>query len=234
MQTCSSQPVESMTVQQSYPQANRIMVRCLARIGAIAGLMAVTLPALPAMALFGDVFGNPNVDVGDYRRCSATLTRLKLSAEEASAACAHAFKPDDLATCVNQVSNSGTITVADALGACSRVRRPVDMASCVVDIRKSLSDAAAADVLENCRRSLLPVRYSSCVVGVTRSVKLAAGQALGTCINASDFPSELDPTFLPYTVTPGATESPTSPTAPQAEPQTTPQTTPSPSPQTTP
>ncbi|MBD2038868.1 hypothetical protein H6F76_28365 [Leptolyngbya sp. FACHB-321] len=187
-------------IHQPTPQSGVSFVSTLASLSVAAGLLAIVLPA-PATA------------ANDYDRCTSDLLGAKITTEEAASACSRAFAPRDLSSCVSQLSGN-TFAAADALNACRQVRRPREMATCVVDIRREVTDSTAAEVLDSCRRSLLPKRYSDCVVGVNRAAKVPPTQALDSCVDASYFPREVDPTFLPFTpsggvsVTPLQTETP--------------------------
>ncbi len=212
MQAITLQPPESVNVQSNrlnaqsgIPRVNGVtLMKNLVGVGIVAGLFAVVVPIPSAIA------------ANDYERCTTDLLGTKITSEEAASACARAYFPRDLAQCVsvisgNTIANGNTIAAADALTACRQVRRPKEMATCVVDIRRAMSDSTAADVLDSCRRSLLPNRYSDCVVGLNKSAKIPPAKALDSCIDASYFPREVDPTFLPFAptgglnVTPGST-----------------------------
>jgi hypothetical protein len=179
---------------QPTPQSGVSFVNTLASISIAAGLLAIVLPA-------------PAIAANDYERCASDLLGAKLTAEEATSACSRAFAPRDLSSCVSQLSVN-TFAAADALTACRQVRRPREMATCVIDIRREITDSTAADVLDSCRRSLLPRRYSDCVVGVNRAAKVPSTQALNSCVDASYFPREVDPTFLPFTPSGGVSITP--------------------------
>ena len=154
-----------------------------------ASLIAIALPIAPAKAFFGRAI-NP------YESCAANLTRAQISAAEAAGACGQALKPSDLGTCVNRIANE-KVSGTDALSVCRQVRRPVDAASCVVSIRRGVSDTAIVDVLDSCRRSLLPQTFSDCVVGLNSQLKVGGKQAISSCLDASDRPRDLLPTFIP-------------------------------------
>lgn len=221
-----------MNAQLSQPQSpskSKVRVgKCLASASVILGLITVVVPVNPATALpVYDVLPFlPDRDFqpsqGDFQRCTGELIKLKITSEEAASACARAFKPTDLERCVSRIGKENGFTGIDALSACRQVRRPVEMASCVVDIRRRAGDSVAADVLDNCRRSLLPERFANCVVGLNQSAKILPALAMNTCNDASDFPRELDPTFLPYSAVPEVAPlqtspsitAPTTPTAP--------------------
>jgi hypothetical protein len=179
---------------QPTPQSGVSFVSTIASISIAAGLLAIALPA-------------PAIAANDYDRCTADLLGAKITTEEAASACSRAFAPRDLSSCVSQLSGN-TFAAADALNACRQVRRPREMATCVVDIRREVTDSTAAEVLDSCRRSLLPRRYSDCVVGVNRVAKIPPTQALDSCVDASYFPREVDPTFLPFTPSGGVSITP--------------------------
>ncbi len=187
-------------------------------------LMAIALPISPAKAeLFGGIFKNqPN----PYLVCSRDLAGAKISASDAASACSQALRPQDLGACVVRIAND-KIAGTDALSVCRQVRRPIEAGNCVVRIRQQASDAAVVDVLDSCRRSLLPERYAECVVGLNRQLKVAGKEAINTCLNASDRPNGVLPTFIPAgaeipgatspiptPVVPNSTESPTTTPAP--------------------
>ncbi|PSB28168.1 hypothetical protein [Stenomitos frigidus] len=219
MQTITLQAPKPVKAQICQPksQSRVTLVSGLAGISVVAGLVAVVLP-VPAIA------------ANDYERCTADLLGAKISSEEAASACSRAFFPRDLSACVSQLSGN-TFAPADALNACRQVRRPRDLATCVVDIRREISDSTAADVLDSCRRSLLPTRYSDCVVGLNQAAKLPSAKALDSCIDASAFPREVDPTFLPFTPSGGVNVTPqTGSTTPSVSPTTAPTAVPSPTP----
>jgi hypothetical protein len=219
MQTITLQAPEPVKAQICQPksQSRVTLVSGLVGLSVVAGLFAVVLP-VPAIA------------ANDYERCTNDLLGAKISSEEAASACSRAFFPRDLSACVTQLSGNA-FAAADALSACRQVRRPKDLASCVVDIRREISDSTAAEVLDSCRRSLLPTRYSDCVVGLNKAAKVPSAKALDSCVDASYFPREVDPTFLPFTPSGGVSVTPqTGTTMPSMSPTTTPSPTPVPSP----
>ncbi|MBC7970652.1 MAG: hypothetical protein H7Z11_11110 [Verrucomicrobia bacterium] len=189
---------------QPAPQSGVSFVSGFASLSVVAGLLAIVLP-VPAIA------------ANDYERCTSDLLGAKITTEEAASACSRAFLPRDLSSCVSQLSGN-TFAAADALTACRQVRRPRDMATCVVDIRREIGDSTAAEVLDSCRRSLLPRRYSDCVVGLNKAAKVPPTKALDSCVDASYFPREVDPTFLPFTPSGGVSVTPMQPATPQTSP----------------
>lgn len=166
-----------------------------------ASLAAVAVPIAPANALFG---GSAN----PYEVCTRDLTRAQVSTTDAANACAQALRPKDLGDCVDRIADE-KISGADALSVCRQVRRPIEAGNCVVRIRRQASDTAIVDVLDSCRRSLLPERFAECVVGENRQLKISGKQAIDTCIDASDRPNDVLPTFIPAgSDIPGATTAP--------------------------
>ncbi|MGV0027120.1 hypothetical protein [Phormidesmis priestleyi] len=191
-----------------------------------ASLVAIALPISPAKAeLFGGIFSNqPN----PYLVCSRDLAGAQISTPDAASACSQALRPQDLGSCVVRIANN-KIAGTDALSVCRQVRRPIEAGNCVVRIRQQASDAAVVDVLDSCRRSLLPERYAECVVGLNRQLKIAGKEAIGTCLNASDRPTDVLPTFIPAgAAIPGATSPVPTPVVPSFTESPTP-TTPAPS-----
>ncbi|XGV95128.1 MAG: hypothetical protein ACAF41_20565 [Leptolyngbya sp. BL-A-14] len=183
---------------QPRSQSRNTLVSGFASISVVAGLLAVVLPVPSAIA------------ANDYERCTSDLLGSKVATEEASSACSRAFFPRDLSACVSQLSGN-SFAAADALNACRQVRRPRDLASCVVDIRRAVGDSTPAEVLDSCRRSLLPTRYADCVIGINKAAKVSSAKALESCIDASYFPREVDPTFLPFTPSGGISAAPVQP-----------------------
>ncbi|MBW4690727.1 MAG: hypothetical protein KME27_03065 [Lyngbya sp. HA4199-MV5] len=200
MQTITFHALETVKAQIPQPrsQSRLTLISALVKISAgtsvVAGLVAIVLPVPSAIA------------ANDYERCTSDLLSAKIATEEATSACSRAFFPKDLSACVSQLSGN-TFAAADALTACRQVRRPKDLSKCAVDIRREISDSTAAEVLDSCRRSLLPERYANCVIGLNQAAKVPATKALDSCIDASYFPREVDPTFLPFTPTGGVSGS---------------------------
>ncbi|MGI0487280.1 hypothetical protein ACN4EK_17695 [Pantanalinema rosaneae CENA516] len=188
--------------------------RGLAGFSIMAGLFAVTFPLDPAIA-------------NDFDSCTNRLVGLQIAPEAAADACSRALRPNDISDCVSRISRNSPIAAGAALEACRQVRRPVEMARCVLDVRGQVSTALDDTVLDYCRRSLLPDRYASCVTGVSRGAKIAAAPALEACIDAYDFPREVDPTFIPVSAIPQPVITPDPVTPPVVQPI------PSPPPQTT-
>lgn len=195
---------------------NKKLIHYPASAIVIAGFVALTLSetavsptAARAIDIGGvRVFAPLEPTKTDYRACVSDLSRLNVAPEAANSACAKAFKPEDFSRCVVRISRNDAVPAGDAINACRQVRRPIDLASCFTDIRDRLKDASASEVLNSCQRSILPVRYANCVVGLSQAEKSLTGSAaLNTCIDASDFPTEFEPTFIPFEqATPGVTQ----------------------------
>jgi hypothetical protein len=91
-----------------------------------------------------------------------------IAAADALSGCRRVRRPNDLATCVVDISNG------------------------------SNEGTVLTNVLDNCRRSLLPVRFSSCVVGLRSGLSaLSTEEAMTNCIASSDRPRDFLPTFIP-------------------------------------
>jgi hypothetical protein len=163
---------------------------------AIAGFVTLALPPQPAAARRQN----------DYQTCAAALSNSGIDAAQVAAACAAALRPDELATCVSQISGQATIAAPDALSGCRRVRRPLELATCVVSINPS-EGAVATNVLDNCRRSLLPARFSECVVGLISEIDINTNRAMRSCIASTDpvqdgLPAGSEPVTQPATPEP--------------------------------
>ncbi|MEX0270359.1 hypothetical protein AB3R30_14540 [Leptolyngbyaceae cyanobacterium UHCC 1019] len=170
--------------------------KTLASMVMLSGLVAIVAPISPAIAARKD-------SQTDYRNCVSSLINLKITTELAISACSRAQYPQNLSTCVIDISRVSGYEPTDALNACRQVRRPEDMAFCVTDISRALKDSVAGDVLDSCRRSLRPVQYANCVVGISRGATgLTSPVALSSCIDTQAFPREVDPTFIPYVESP--------------------------------
>jgi hypothetical protein len=207
------------------PWATRLP-KTLASVLMLSGLAAIAAPISPAIAARKD-------SETDYRQCVALLINLKISTEEVVSACSRAQYPQNLSTCVVDISRVGAYQPTDALNACRQVRRPEDMGFCVTNISRQLTDTVAGDVLDSCRRSLRPVQYANCVVGISRGASgLSSPVALSSCIDTQAFPREIDPTFIPYAESPLQVPQDLSPqpivTPPFVRPAPTPQPTPAP------
>ena len=176
------------TVQEKREYTSRL-IRFAATQLAIVGWLAAILPATAR-----DI---PTSYQNTYRGCTGRLLNIKISPEDAAAACAEALRPSELSKCVVEIEQETEIAAGDALGTCRQVRRPNDVARCVVGI-SSGDKEAIPDVLDYCgRRTLLPTRFAECVVGLRIQAKVAAPQAMETCISASEPPRDFAPNFVP-------------------------------------
>ncbi len=150
----------------------------LSLIGATVGLS----PVAPAMAANADYFG-----------CTVGMTEAGVAESDAIAACAAARYPEDLGTCVVDVSEFTGLTANSVLLVCGRSRRPLEVADCTIDIHTRLLESPSAKVLENCGRSLLPARYGTCVVDIVDATEVAVDEALTQCIRAGYRPWMIQP-----------------------------------------
>jgi hypothetical protein len=162
--------------------------RC--RWSAIPFLSAGLLAAVPLVA--GQAQAN------EYAACADALLDLDLDRETVASACALAYHPEEVSSCVTGVlSETTTITPVDALSACSRDRRPLEVATCVTDIHTTLPVSDSAAVLDHCHRSLLPVRYSQCVIAIAETADFTTDESLARCIAAGYRPTDVAPTYIP-------------------------------------
>lgn len=149
----------------------------LSLVGAV-GLSSTT----PAMAASPDYFG-----------CAVGMTESGIAESDAIAACAAARYPEDLGTCVVDVSEFTGLTANSALIVCGRSRRPLEVADCTIDIHTRLLESPSTKVLENCGRSLLPARYGTCVVDIVDATEVAVDEALTQCTRAGYRPWIIQP-----------------------------------------
>jgi hypothetical protein len=132
-----------------------------------------------------------------YKLCGMRLDKVGIGKDVAADACAAVLHPEDLGTCVADLTPL-KLDAAAALAACQRVRRPLELRTCVQDVRRQDANAVLPNVLEACRRSLLPERYGKCVVGLNQSVAMPTAMGLATCLDASDQPIDVVPSgFVP-------------------------------------
>jgi hypothetical protein len=189
------------------------------------GLTATLMTAPPAQAGWFDWLKSKPA-LNPYNVCTVSLNKATIEKNLAAASCAEVLHPDDMGSCVETVA-AKKIESGLALSACRSVRRPLDLATCVTVIQKQDATAVLTDVLESCRRSLLPDRFGQCVVGLNgKPLQVATREGLGTCIDASDRPTDIEllRTFEPTGTVPAAPTMPvirTTPTTPVA-PTTTP------------
>jgi len=161
-------------------------IQCPAIQFAIAG--GIVLPSLlmAPMAAPANEFGN----------CTGKLLAAGIDTEAASLACAQALHPNEVASCVVDVTQTADVGAEDALAACSRDRRPDEVATCFSSIYVNLDGVDPLETLESCQLSILPVRYSDCVTGLAAASDLPPASSLSTCSVAGYRPVDLAPTFI--------------------------------------
>lgn len=133
----------------------------------------------------------------DYDICASELLDAGVDAEAAAIACAGAYRPTDISSCVTGVLDAADVSVIAALTACSRDRRPDEVATCVADIHADLVVDDSQAVLDRCHRTILPKRYAACVIGIADEIGYATEDALATCIAAGYRPVNVTPTYIP-------------------------------------
>ncbi|MDA0266825.1 MAG: hypothetical protein O2890_12055 [Cyanobacteria bacterium] len=133
----------------------------------------------------------------DYDTCVGDLLPLALDRETVAAACALAYRPQEVSSCVTGVIAATTLDPRNALSACSRDRRPLEVSTCVTDIHTTLTVSDSLSVLDHCHRSLLPVRYSQCVLSLGTLAEFTTADALDRCISAGYRPENVAPTYIP-------------------------------------
>lgn len=167
---------------------------------AIAGLLAATIPSVPANA----------THINEYERCAGYMLTAGVSSEPAATACAQALRPRSIGQCVYYIKKHTPISGADALSACTRVRQPLGLANCAIDINRGTKEAEALAVLDNCRRSLIPTNFSECVVGLSRRINLPPARAMETCLSTYDSATSFSPGTSNSTPNSGTSSTPTS------------------------
>jgi len=133
----------------------------------------------------------------NYEGCASELVDLGIEADTAAAACALAFRPSQVSSCVAGVLDVSTVSPLSALSACSRDRRPDEVASCVATIHDQFVVDEPQSVLVSCHRSLLPERYAACVTGLADAVEYGVEESLSRCIAAGYRPENIAPTYIP-------------------------------------
>ncbi|MGF1521464.1 MAG: hypothetical protein ACFBSF_03995 [Leptolyngbyaceae cyanobacterium] len=133
----------------------------------------------------------------DYAACAVDLTELGVEADTAAAACALAFDPTEMSSCVVGVTDAADVSPVAALSACSRDRRPDEVATCVTSIHEQLAVTSSQSVLTLCHRSILPERYAECVTGLADAVGYSTDESLASCIAAGYRPQDIAPTYVP-------------------------------------
>jgi hypothetical protein len=166
-----------------------------------------TLPFVAAGLMVAGIgpIGIEAAQATDYDTCVGDLLVLDLDRETVAAACALAYRPQEVSGCVTGVIAETTIAPGEALSACSRDRRPLEVSTCVTDIHTTLpvsevgseTVADSLSVLDHCHRSLLPVRYSECVLALGEIAEFTTANALDRCISAGYRPENVAPTYIP-------------------------------------
>ncbi len=133
----------------------------------------------------------------NYGQCIADLLEVGLAADAVASACASALRPDQVGSCVLDVTTATEISAEVALAACSRDRRPLEVASCVVNIHNALAVGSSAAVLNHCHRSILPARYADCVIDTALVAEIATTESMALCIAAGYRPVDVAPSFIP-------------------------------------
>ncbi|GAB4132834.1 MAG: hypothetical protein Fur0046_02970 [Cyanobacteria bacterium J069] len=152
-----------------------------------AGLLVLGLPTSPALANYR----YRRVRTSDYDECTADLIRRGADEAVSATACAGAFHPLEVSSCVAGIGGGDQLAIGDVLNACRSVRRPNDLAQCFNQILGDDEAANVSSVLSHCRRSLLPNDFANCVVGVKQGSTLTTDRALATCIDAVDTPGRV-------------------------------------------
>ena len=155
-------------------------------------LKAVRWASLVSLPAFLWVVPNSSALAGEIGSCADSLISGGVAKLAAATACSDALEPNDLATCVEQITTEVDIEGIDALGACYRVRRPDELASCVTTINSGLENAGTM-ALDTCRRSLLPERHAECTVDLASFSEISPEEAMASCIAAEFVPSEVAP-----------------------------------------
>jgi hypothetical protein len=132
-----------------------------------------------------------------YDDCAGELLAAGVAADAAAIACANAYRPTEVSSCVSGVLGAADVTPTAALSACSRDRRPDEVASCVATIHDDLVVLDSQSVLDHCHRTILPERYAACVTGIADEVGYTTEDSLATCIAAGYRPENVAPTYIP-------------------------------------
>jgi len=147
--------------------------------------------ALPAI-LLSPLVGQAN----EFGNCTGKLLDAGVPPESASLACAQALHPEQVSSCVVDVTKTADILPEEALAACGRDRRPDEVASCFRSIHRNLMVTDSQAVLTACHLSILPGRYSDCVTGLSAASDLVPEESLTTCSAAGYRPVGVAPTFI--------------------------------------
>jgi len=159
----------------------------------------LTLPFTLFSAVLAPLtLASPGLAIGyNYGQCVTDLLEVGLSAEAVASACASALRPEQVGSCVLDVTAVTELSAEVALAACSRDRRPLEVATCVVDIHEFLDVPNSAAVLNHCHRSILPARYADCVIDTALVAEIATTDSMALCIAAGYRPVDVAPSFIP-------------------------------------
>lgn len=154
----------------------------------------VTASLFGAVTLGSTLVGAPAASANaDFFGCTTGMMDAGISEEAALTACSAARYPDELGTCVVDVSEFTGLSANSALLICQRSRRPDEVANCTINIHSALLNSPSTKVLENCGSSLLPERYGTCVVDIAEATDAVLDVALDQCINAGYRPWRIQP-----------------------------------------
>jgi hypothetical protein len=151
-------------------------------------LLQKTFTLTAIASLLGLSYINPSQarSATDFDQCLKELTLSGLSSNQSAQACSKAFRPKELAYCIQRVKFSTEVNPDKILENCTKVRRPVELAKCVEDIRKKTENTDPNSVISYCGRSLLPQRFAECVIGVNSQGNVPVNEALDMCIKTKD------------------------------------------------
>ena len=155
-------------------------------------LRAVRWTSLVSLPAFLWLVPNSSAFAGEIGSCADSLISEGVAKSAAATACSDALEPNNLATCVEQITGGVDVKGIEALDACYRVRRPDELASCVNTINSGLENAGAM-ALDSCRRSLLPERHAECTLDLASFSEISGEEAMASCIAAEFMPSEVAP-----------------------------------------
>jgi len=163
---------------------------------AVAGLLAIAIPAAPAAETPDLQFTSTT-----YESCARRLLKASgIEREDIARACARALHPKRFSKCVLKIRQKTNVPATDILDACKRVRRPLQLRDCVLGLNDATKRVRGTEILDYCRRSLLPIEFARCVIGLQRQIPPDAPppkDLMEACITADDYPRDLDPTFIP-------------------------------------
>lgn len=159
-------------------------------------LKAVRWTSLVSFPLFLLATPNSPALAGSIGNCANSLISDGVAKSSAASACSDALQPNDLATCVTDITVAdNNIKGDEALQACYRVRRPDELASCVTTISSGLAvgKEKSAMALDSCRRSLLPEHYAECTLDIASVAQISGEEAMKSCLAAEINPGKVSP-----------------------------------------